>query len=127
MSNNTIIEGGKMKMPLDWIVEKIVALGVPGLVLLVAVATSGYAGGAAIVSALATLGGSLGMLGGIGLLLLLVLLSNGLAKHGFEKIFKGVVQGLRDKKGLSQKEILDKIESYPITKNLKLTLKDLLS
>ncbi len=114
-------------MSLDWIVEKIVAFGVPGLVLLVAVAISGYAGGAAIVSALATLGGPLGMLGGIALLLLLVLISDGLAKYGFEKIFKGVVQGLRDKKGLSQKEILDKIESYPITKNLKLTLKDLLS
>lgn len=116
-----------MKMPFDWIVEKIVALGVPGLVLLVAVTVSGYAGGAAIVSALASLGGPVGMIGGIGLLLLLVLISHGLAKYGFEKIFKGVVQKLRDKKGLSKKEILDKIESYPITKSLKLTLKELLS
>lgn len=38
-------------------VEGLVALGVPGLVLLVSVAVSGYAGAAALTSALAALGG----------------------------------------------------------------------
>jgi hypothetical protein len=48
------------------VVESLVALGVPGLVLLVAVATSGFAGAAALTTGLATLGGPLGMVGGIG-------------------------------------------------------------
>ncbi|MFC1604405.1 hypothetical protein ACFL5F_05185 [Planctomycetota bacterium] len=73
---------------LDKVVTKIVALGVPGLVLLVAMAASGWAGGAAIVTALAILGGPLGMLGGIFVLGVLVLISNALAKYGFRKFLK---------------------------------------
>jgi len=45
------------KLSLDKIAEKIAALGIPGLILVIAIATSGLAGGAAIVAALATLGG----------------------------------------------------------------------
>ena len=41
-----------MKMPLDKVAEKIVALGVPGLVLVIVIAAVGPAGGAAIVTAL---------------------------------------------------------------------------
>ena len=52
-------------IPIDKVAEKIAALGIPGLVLLVAMAGSGFSGRAAIVVALATLGGPLGMLGGI--------------------------------------------------------------
>ena len=57
-----------MKLPFDKLVSFLVGLGVPGLVLVVAVYVAGVAGGAAIVVALATLGGPLGMLGGIALL-----------------------------------------------------------
>lgn len=46
---------------MDQIVDKIAALGVPGLVLLVAMAFTGWAGAAALTTALAALGGSLGM------------------------------------------------------------------
>jgi hypothetical protein len=49
----------------DKLVARLVALGVPGFVLIVVVATSGLAGGAAIVAALATLGSSFGMWGGV--------------------------------------------------------------
>src|ERR1039458_10138998 len=56
-------------------VEGLVALGVPGLVLLIAVSVSGLAGAAALTSALAALGGPFGMVGAIGVLLLLVLVS----------------------------------------------------
>ncbi|MDP3486811.1 MAG: hypothetical protein Q8S19_02620 [Bacillota bacterium] len=48
---------------MDKLVTKIVALGVPGLILVVAMGVSGWAGGAAITVALA--GGPFGMLGGI--------------------------------------------------------------
>ena len=52
-------------IPIDKVAEKIAALGIPGLVLIVFMTGSGFSGRAAIVVALATLGGPLGMLGGI--------------------------------------------------------------
>lgn len=110
---------------MDKLVTSIAALGVPGLVLLVAMAFTGYSGAVAITVALATLGGPLGMLGGIGVLGLLVLISKGLAKHGFEKIFKAVVKNLMNK-GETKKTILDKIKKYPISKDLKSKLEELL-
>jgi hypothetical protein len=110
---------------MDKIVDKIVALGVPGLVLLVAIGTTGLAGGAAVVAALALLGGPLGMLGGLALLGLMVLISNAVAKYGFRRIFESVVKGLQSK-GTSRGEILSKINGYPISEDLKRQLRDLL-
>ncbi|MCK4626328.1 MAG: hypothetical protein KAV00_13505 [Phycisphaerae bacterium] len=110
---------------MDKVVSKIVAIGVPGLVLLVAMAASGWYGGAAIVTALAILGGPLGMLGGIALLGVLVLISNALAKYGFEKIFEASVKKYEEK-GISREEIVNKIDHYPISRELKLKIKSLL-
>jgi uncharacterized membrane protein len=103
---------------MDKVVEKLVALGVPGLVLLVAIATSGLAGGAAIVAALAVLGGPLGMLGGIGMLAVLTLVSNAVAKYGMTAIFRGVARGLRDK-GKTTDQIRRELNRYPISAGLK--------
>jgi len=112
-----------MKLPLDKLISRLVALGMPGLVLVVAVAATGLAGGAAIVAALATLGGPFGMMGAILLLGLLVLISHALAEYGFEAVFTGVLKGLRGK-GLTKKQILEKIDSYPISLGLKLKLRE---
>lgn len=103
---------------MDKVVEKLVALGVPGLVLLVAIATSGLAGGAAIVAALAVLGGPFGMLGGLALLAVLTLVSNALARYGLKAIFRRVVAGLRAK-GKTVGDIRREIETYPISAELK--------
>jgi len=111
-----------MKIPFDKIIERVAALGVPGLVLVVAVYLVGATGGAAIVLALSTLGGPLGMMGGIALLGLLVLVSQALTEYGFEKVFVAVLRGLK-KKGLSKKDVLEKIASYPISLSLQLKLK----
>ena len=110
-----------MKPSLDKIVSSIVALGVPGLVLVVTVAFSGLAGGAAVVAALAFLGGPFGMMGGILVLGLLVLISKALTEFGFQPIFKRVLLGLKEK-GQTQAEIAKAIDSYPISKDLKLKL-----
>ena len=110
---------------MDKLISKIVALGIPGLVLLVAISATGLAGGAATVAALAVLGGPLGMFGGLVLLAIIILIADGITQYGFRKIFEGVVKGLQGK-GISKKEILDKIEHYPISRNLKLRLKNLL-
>ena len=110
------------KVDFDKLVARLVALGVPGLVLVVAVATTGLAGGAAIVAALAVLGGPFGMWGGVALLLLLVLISYALAEYGLETLFVAVLKGLRQK-GWTKQQILKKIDSYPISIGLKLKLR----
>ena len=110
---------------MDKLISKIVGLGVPGLVLLVAMSATGYAGAVAITAALAALGGPLGMLGGIALLGFLVLISAGLSKYGFDKIYEAVVKELY-KKGETKVTIIEKINNYPISKDLKRKLKELI-
>ena len=82
-------------IPIDEVVERIAGLGVPGLVLLVAMASSPWYGGAAIVSGLATLGGPFGMIGGIGTIVLSGFIAAVISKFGFERIFKRVLKKLK--------------------------------
>ena len=63
---------------MDELVKKIAALGLPGVVLIVVMATTGLTGAAAITTALAILGGPAGMLGGIAVLGLTALMTDGL-------------------------------------------------
>ena len=108
---------------LDRIVDKIVALGVPGLVLVVAMAVTPYAGAAALTTALAALGGPLGMLGGLGLLGLLALISKALSEVGLETLFKRVLKGLVDK-GHSIEEVAETVDGYRfVSASLKTKLK----
>lgn len=108
---------------MDRIVNRIAALGVPGLVLVVAMAFTGWAGAAALTTALAVFGGLLGMLGGLFVLGTLGVISSGLTGYGFEAIFKATVEKLRQK-GKSKSDIEREIESYPISRDLKLKIKD---
>jgi hypothetical protein len=110
---------------MDQIVNKIAALGVPGLVLLVVMAISGWSGAVAITTALALLGGPFGMLGGIAVLGVLALISQGLADYGLERIFQAVVDELV-RKGKSKDAIAKEISSYPISLELKLKIKEYL-
>ncbi len=107
---------------MDKIISKIAALGVPGLVLVIAIGATGLAGGAAITAALAALGPG-GMIGGIATLGVLGLISEGIAKYGIDAIFSGVVLELY-KRGETKESILKKIEKYPVSKDLKRKLKD---
>ena len=108
---------------LDKIVDKIVALGVPGLVLVVAMAVTGYAGAGALTTALAVLGGPMGMLGGIGLLGLLALISKSLSDFGFTTLFKMVLKRLMGE-GHSIEEIRKTVDGYwSISAMLKMELK----
>jgi hypothetical protein len=105
----------------DKVVEKLVALGVPGLVLLVAIATRGVHGGAALVAALAFLGGPLGMLGGIAVLGILGLVSRGVASYRIEALFQGVVEGLCAK-GKTHEQIRKELGGHPISQAMKRAL-----
>lgn len=107
---------------MDKLVSKIAALGVPGLVLVTAIGATGLAGGAAITTALAALGPG-GMLGGIVTLGIIGLVSEVIAQYGVDAIFSAVVKELY-RKGETKEEILQKVNRYPISKDLKRKLKE---
>lgn len=69
---------------MDEVVKKVAALGLPGVILVITMATTGFAGAAAITTALATLGGPAGMLGGIAVLGITGLIADTLTKYGLE-------------------------------------------
>ena len=102
---------------MDKVISKIAALGVPGLVLLCAMSATGFAGAAAITTALAALGPG-GIIGGIATLGVIALISEAVSEFGFSAIFSGVVKQLY-KQGESKESIYCKIEKYPISKSLK--------
>ena len=114
----------KGEMIMDKVVGKIVALGVPGLVLLMAIEATGLAGAAALTTALAAIG-PFGMLGGIATLGIIVVVSQGIIEYGFETLFKQVVKELI-KNGETKESILSKINSYWVSKSLKLKLVEVL-
>ena len=101
---------------MDKIVSKVAALGVPGLVLVIAINATGLAGGAAITTALAALGPG-GMIGGITTLGVIGLISEGIAKYSVDAIVSAVVKELY-KRGETKGSIKQKINKYPISKDL---------
>ncbi|MGN1184264.1 MAG: hypothetical protein ACI4R7_03445 [Oliverpabstia sp.] len=107
---------------MDKIVSKVAALGVPGLVLIIAIGATGLARGVAITAALATLGPG-GMIGGIAILVVIGLVSEGIAKYGVDAIFSAVVKELY-KRGETKESIQNKIKKYPVSKDLKRKLNE---
>ena len=106
---------------MEKVISKIAALGIPGLVLLIALNATGLAGAAALTTALAALGPG-GMIGGIATLGVLGLMSEAITKYGFDAIYKGVIKELY-KRGESNDTIKAKIDKYPISKEQKIQLK----
>ncbi|MBD5234201.1 MAG: hypothetical protein HDS65_08505 [Bacteroidales bacterium] len=107
---------------MDKIVHKVAALGVPGLILTVAIAATGLTGAAAITAALAALGPG-GMIGGIVTLGVAGVIAHGISEYGFDAIFKAVMKELY-KKGESKSSLIAKVQRYPISKSLKLKVID---
>lgn len=109
---------------MDKIVSKIAALGVPGLILFMAIEATGFYGAAAMTTALAALDPG-GMIGGIATLGVIGLISQGISQYGFDVIYTAVVKELY-KRGETKESIVNKINKYPVSKTLKLQLKDTL-
>lgn len=107
---------------MDKIVSKIAALGVPGLIFMVALSATGLTDGAAITAALAALGPG-GMIGGIATLGIIGLISEAITEYGFDTIFSAVVNELY-KGGETIESLLKKIDKYPVSKSLKSKLKE---
>jgi predicted GTPase len=79
-------------MTLNDFTRKIAALGTPGIVFLVAMSSTGFAGAAAVTSALALLGGPAGIYGGIAILPIIAIAADYLAKYGLEFLLAKIYQ-----------------------------------
>jgi predicted GTPase len=88
-------------MTLNDFARKISALGIPGIVFLVTMSSTGLAGAAAVTSALAILGGPAGMYGGIVLLPIIAIAADYLTKYGLEFIIAKVYQKRIEEKELA--------------------------
>ena len=109
--------------PFDKFVQFIVGLGIPGLVLMSRLATGGGAGGAAMTTSLAFLGGPMGgMLTGIASLALRGDLSSGLTKYGAERVRKAVLRK-HEAAGKPKEELRKDIDGLWISSDLKAKLK----
>ncbi|NDJ23280.1 hypothetical protein GS682_16895 [Nostoc sp. B(2019)] len=107
---------------MDEVVKKIAALGLPGILLVIAISASGMVGGSAVVAALAGLGGPFGIIGGLGVLGLTTLVGEALAGYGIEAVLKNIYTERR--KTESVRYLLKEIKDLPITEDLKLKLKN---
>lgn len=110
---------------MDKIVSSVAALGIPGVVLVIAVGATGYAGAAALTTALAALGPG-GMVGGLITLGVIGLISKGITEYGVDAIFTAVVRELV-KRGETIDGMKQKISKYPISPSLKAKLNEELS
>jgi hypothetical protein len=106
---------------MDELVKKIAAFGTPGLVLIIAMASTGLSGAAALTAALAALG-PFGMMGGILLLGFIALSADKITEYGFEAIAKAVVK--EQLKTYSKADMLNKVDNFIMTKGMKLKIKE---
>lgn len=110
----------KHELPLEEIVAKLAAIGVPSLMFIMAVGATGLAGAAAITAALASLGPG-GIVGGIAFLGVSGLIADAITRYGVDALLTGVVKQLY-KDGETKESIKIKIDKYPVSKGLKLKL-----
>ena len=109
---------------MDEIVRKLAGIGFPAIILLIAMATTGLTGAAAITAALAMLGPG-GMIGGIVFLGIIGLASDALSKYGLEALLKEIYKQ-RYIDGEPCDKLLKEIDGLPVSKELKLILIDAL-
>jgi len=107
--------------------KKIAALGLPGVILVITMATTGFTGAAAITAALAFLGGPTGILGGIAVLGVTGLITDALAEVGLEDLLTAIYCQRRQEE--QQGKLLSEIDSLSlfdgdIRERLKATVTD---
>ena len=102
---------------MDKIVEKIASIGIPGIMLMVAISMTGLSGAAAITASLALLGPG-GMIGGILTLVFAGAVASAITEYGFDALFRAVIKKMYQK-GETKTSIKAKIEKGPWSKKLK--------
>lgn len=84
---------------------------------------SGHNGGPSYTTALSSFGGPFGMKGGIVTLMIIGKAAGFITEKSIEVILNSVVKQLCSE-GESQEDIFAKIDKYPVSRDLKLKLKD---
>lgn len=107
---------------MDEAVRKIAALGLPGVILLIAMATTGFSGAAAITAALAMLGPG-GMIGGIIFLGVIGIAADALSKFGLEILLVDIYKE-RHQNGGNLEALKREISRLPISNDLKRKLRE---
>jgi hypothetical protein len=102
---------------MDEVVKKVAALGLPGIILAIVMATTGLTGAAAITAALGMLGGPAGILGGIGVLGITGLIAEYLTRESIEQLLTDVYR-VRARTERTQ-TVLGELELLPISEELK--------
>ena len=102
---------------MDKVVEKIVSIGVPGIMLMVAISMTGLYGAAAITAALALLGPG-GMIGGVVTLLVAGAIASAISEYGFDALFRAVIKKMY-RNGETKESIRAKIKKGPWSKKLQ--------
>ena len=110
----------KINISLDELISKLASIGVPALVLLLTMASTGLAGAAAITASLALLGPG-GMVGGVVTLLAGGVLTEVLAQFGIETVISLMI-GRMYQDGETQASIEERINGMYISKKLKLKI-----
>ena len=106
---------------MDAIVKKLAGFGLPSVVLLIEMSTTGLAGAASLTAALAALG-PFGMFGGLALLGFLGFAADSIAGYGCEEVAKRVVK--EQLRTTSKSEMIKNIRKQPFTKAMKLKIID---
>ncbi|MBW4427347.1 MAG: hypothetical protein KME50_23615 [Nostoc desertorum CM1-VF14] len=102
---------------MDEFVRKAAGIGLPAIVLIITMATTGLTGAAAITAALAILGPG-GMIGGIVLLGIIGLAADMLSKFGLETLLIAIYRQ-RLQNGETRNNICQEINWLPISGDLK--------
>ncbi len=111
---------------MDEIAKKLASLGLPGVILVIGMSTSGGMGGAyALIYTIARLGGPFGLLGGLAVLGLMTAVGDVLSGYGIEALLSTVYK--ERSKSESLKMLLKEIKDLPISDNLKLKLQTVLN
>ena len=103
---------------MDEFVERLAGIGVPALVFLIIMSTTGLAGAAAITATLALLGPG-GMIGGVITLTVIGAGASVISKYGYSAIITATCKKIMQKDNLTKEQMCEKIDKYPITKGLK--------
>ncbi|MBG1245158.1 hypothetical protein [Nostoc sp. NZL] len=107
---------------MDEFVRKAAGIGLPAIVLIITMATTGLTGAAAITAALAILGPG-GMIGGIVLLGIIGLAADMLSKFGLETLLIAIYRQ-RLQNGETRNNICQEINWLPISGDLKRRLRE---
>ncbi|MCV3217239.1 hypothetical protein OGM63_27640 [Plectonema radiosum NIES-515] len=109
---------------MDEVVRKVAILGLPGVLLVVTMAATGFAGAAAMTTALAALGGPFGMIGGITVLGIAGLVADALSKYGIDGLLTGIYLERKNKE--PKEKLCKEINDLPISSDMKRKLREVI-